>query len=847
MLIRGNCIRCHEYGNLQPDRSFRKGVCEMCIDKEEREKIKKEEILEKSRMEVVLKDLAPALSFLDKDNYFEADWFVLGKQSSELLKEYEKIKLKFVKADLLNLERKIGEKEGYFDDEKATVLSATGKNILVQARAGSGKTTVVALRVRQLIKYYKAKPNEILVLAFNNKAADEFRDRIEKYCGKGFATKSNTLTFHALARRIANSNKNLLDGEKIIGTENDCRGQDKKLQIDFMQECFNNVEERENGIIEKLFYYFLKTVSEKMRGAFRDDKDYYFYLRNLQQTTIAGEFVKSKGEKYIADFLFEHRISKNGKELEYVYEHNIKDFIKSARAYSPDFSLFFSDDEKKEKLQAVIEYFGFTEKNKGFPGFFETEKEAQDYLDEAKNKRQLFQGKKIAFIEISQDHFDQIAVNNFRDEESERFEFENIIRRKLIKLGFDISENRLGIKEILSKIPRMERRKKKLVFQITQFINKAQKLSYDPDKIREKAEIEKKNGDLSSRNEYFLKIVSRVYREYCDQLIKQSCTDFDGLFVDAINKIKNEGGKCKIVSKYGEVEIANIKYILIDEYQDFSELFYRLIDEIRNVSLPVSLFCVGDDWQAINGFAGSDLEYFENFERKYFIGGRRISLLTNYRSGGDIVRHANLLMDGRGPSGEPEKNKSNGAIYLSKLLRVELRSNQDYIKEFNNDKKYRLAARSLVGLQDKAKKTPLEISRYLKTVEAIARNIGNKDICLLFRTNSLYGVEISRFTKVILTWCPQQHIICSTVHSFKGKEKEVVIVVDANRKKFPKIHPDNELMDLLGVNMLKVLEEERRLFYVAITRAKEELYLLYDEEIGYSDFISPERWRYLQI
>ena len=116
----------------------------------------------------------------------------------------------------------------------------------------------------------------------------------------------------------------------------------------------------------------------------------------------------------------------------------------------------------------------------------------------------------------------------------------------------------------------------------------------------------------------------------------------------------------------------------------------------------------------------------------------------------------------------------------------------------------------------------------------------------MFRTNTLYGAKISKFTDKIREWCPQD-IICSTTHSFKGKESDVIIIVDANRGNYPKIHPDNELMELLGVTMSKVLEEERRLFYVAITRATEELYMLYEEEIGHSDFIFPERCRYLPV
>lgn len=808
-------------------------------------------------------------NLLKSDNFSEADRLILQNYSEELLREYEKTKFYYIQNYFRDLEKKLRQKEpqkyenGYFDDEKALVLSTTGNNILVQARAGSGKTEVIALKVRQLIKFYGAKPNEILVLAFNSTAADEFRDRINKYCDTGAATEANTLTFHALAKRISNTAKNLLVDEKVRKDINNRHGKDEKLQIDFLHECFNAVEDRERNLIEKLFFSFLKAATEKIKGAFRNDSEYYLYLRNQQYTTIAGEFVKSIGEKYIADFLFEHQIFKNGKELKYDYECNIKKNLNTKYSYRPDFSLFYTDDEKREQLQAVIEYFGFTSNNSGYPGYFETKKESQKYLKESDEKRKLFSDGKNDFVVMSADDFDRIKINSPSiDNEQIRNQFERVICQRLIDKGFRISE-RLSEKDILKKISKVERRKKELVKQIAQFINKAQKLSYNPDSLKTFAEVEMRSGNLSKRNESFIKIACRVYNEYLSGLKNENLIDFDGLFNDAIDVIKKDGTQCKIVYHGDDNVIGNIKYILIDEYQDFSELFYKIIQEIRNVNPLISFFCVGDDWQAINGFAGSDLKYFDNFETEYFRNGRRVNLLTNYRSNKNLVLHSNLLMAGLGPGGKPDEKKPDGSIYLSELLRVELRNDEEHINEHIRDKKYLDTARSLLGKDDSNKSIPLEIARYLKTVEYIVRdkvNI-NKNICLLFRANKLHGLQISKFADKIGGWFPERqktikkktnerdvwvNIDYSTAHSFKGKEKSVVIIVGANRRSFPKFHPDNELMEILGVTTKKVQDEEQRLFYVAITRAREELYLIYDEKIGMSDFISKE-WPYLNI
>jgi hypothetical protein len=189
------------------------------------------------------------------------------------------------------------------------------------------------------------------------------------------------------------------------------------------------------------------------------------------------------------------------------------------------------------------------------------------------------------------------------------------------------------------------------------------------------------------------------------------------------------------------------------------------------------------------------------------------------------------------------------------------------MNEYIKDKKYVDAARSLLGKEDTSKSIPLDLARYLKTVEYIVNNKVNtkKQVCLLFRANKLHDLPISKFADKIGEWCPKRqktiekkvngrnvfvNIDYSTAHSFKGKERDVVIIVGANRRSFPKFHPDNELMEVLGVTMQKVKNEEQRLFYVAITRAKEELYLVYNEKIGHSDFISEIKykgWQYLSI
>ena len=87
-----------------------------------------------------------------------------------------------------------------------------------------------------------------------------------------------------------------------------------------------------------------------------------------------------------------------------------------------------------------------------------------------------------------------------------------------------------------------------------------------------------------------------------------------------------------------------LRYLMIDEYQDFSLPFFRLAQALRSLYPELQLFAVGDDWQAINRFAGSDVRYFTDFKHFFPEDSTIIPLLTNYRSRRCIVENANRFM-----------------------------------------------------------------------------------------------------------------------------------------------------------------------------------------------------------
>jgi DNA helicase IV len=130
----------------------------------------------------------------------------------------------------------------------------------------------------------------------------------------------------------------------------------------------------------------------------------------------------------------------------------------------------------------------------------------------------------------------------------------------------------------------------------------------------------------------------------------------------------------------------------------------------------------------------------------------------------------------------------------------------------------------------------LRQAQALKTCVQIILQDPTKKPMLLARTGKIYGMDrddfLERLIKALSTFDGidtknlQQNLSAMTAHGSKGQESSRVIILDVTRRQFPKIHPDNLLFELFGVTPYRVLEEERRLFYVAMTRAEHELYLV---------------------
>ncbi len=204
-------------------------------------------------------------------------------------------------------------------------------------------------------------------------------------------------------------------------------------------------------------------------------------------------------------------------------------------------------------------------------------------------------------------------------------------------------------------------------------------------------------------------------------------------------------------------------YVLVDEFQDIAPIDFRLISQLSE-----NLFAVGDDDQAIYSFRGGDSQIMQKFSNRSDV--KKYEITRNYRSTSTIVEHARAII---------ERNKPR--------IRKNLRSHNPIKKE--------------IGIIET---TPETIKKYL--LQQLSDVV---ETAILVRTN----YEVDRIEEILSSESLSFSIEVTTIHKAKGREWEKVILVhNTLDRKFPRRDT--------------ILEEERRVFYVAMTRAKEQLVIL---------------------
>ncbi|MHA1149147.1 MAG: topoisomerase DNA-binding C4 zinc finger domain-containing protein [Promethearchaeota archaeon] len=639
-------------------------------------------------------------------------------------------------------------------DQRIAVIKDDKHNLVV-AGAGSGKTSVITTRIAYLVKRKdKVDTGRILALAFTNVAAREMRERLAKTYG----IQTEISTFHALGRKIIQKETghrpNLISNKSHII---------KQLFSDLLKE-----ERFQNLLLNYLLYYNEKDLEEE---SFAEKELYYKYMRNKSYSTLDNVQVKSISEKAIGNFFFRHNIKYRYEPLVEWVDVDEEEEDKKEKEYHPDFYL--------PDYDIYIEHWGLN-RNLQVPKWFTSTSE--DYCQN--------RDWKLAQFEKHQ----KILIETWEYEAQEGTLIENL-KEKLKQKVLDIEFIPLPYEEIVEMTSEFDERKRDILDLIRNFIEIAKSNLLLEDDIARRIKTQK----YSPKQLAFGKLALEVYRQYQTHLRKERLIDFNDMLNVAVELIKRNP----------EPYLSMYDHVLIDEFQDISYQRMELINCFVNDKSDTKLFCVGDDWQCIYQFTGSDMRFFVDFEQ-YFPYPEITHLKSNYRSAQNVVEMSNFLI-------AHNKNQIQKEIFS----------------------KTKLESKSLILFEmapyftDGDKIAPPYIYRLIKVL--LENGARPEEIMVIGRFNyNLKNIEVFCGTYGIPfeetgPRGPTDGVRFYSAHKSKGTESKYVIITDltAGTYGFPCEVQDSSIFEVAKRFVAKsFIEEERRLFYVALTRAKQYIFMI---------------------
>lgn len=620
---------------------------------------------------------------------------------------------------------------------------------LVLAGAGSGKTSVITAKAGYLIKSGIRQPEEILLLAFARDAAKEMSERIEERCGEPLEAR----TFHSLAYDIIGA----VEGSKPALA---AHATDDKAFMALIKEILRYLVHTIADVSKSIIGWFSYARLEgKTEWDFKKKHDYYTYVEKMDLRTLQGEQVKSFEELMIANWLFE-----NGIEYEYEpnYEHKVSEG--GYRDYCPDFRL--------KNSGVYIEHFGVRRTKKNDGTYHLTTApfvDRDEYLEGMAWKREVHGEHDTTLIETFSYEREDGCLLEALAEKIAPFETPSPRSRETL---FDIVVEMNQADSFVQLIGTFLRHYKGGGYQLAECENKAGKLK------------------LGRRATAFLSIFRPLYDEYQKRL--DGRIDFEDMILRASNYV--ESGKYRSL----------FKHILVDEFQDISRSRGRLVKALKAQHNDARVFAVGDDWQSIYRFAGSDINLMRGFGQEF--GGvfdgrsdvhRVVDLGRTFRSV-DKIAHAAKKFVLQNPA-QLDKIVIPAGTTDDPALKVVSTYRHDA------DEKLKQVLRSLhQGAASEGKPT---------------------SVLLLGRYRYLAPSNLTKLRREF----PSLNISFRTIHSSKGLEADHVILLNLYRGRtgFPSEIVDDPLLSLVSPDAEPFENaEERRVMYVALTRARHTVTLM---------------------
>jgi len=643
------------------------------------------------------------------------------------------------------------------NQRKACIID--NDNNLLLAGAGTGKTSVMVGRAGYLLNSSQAQSEEILLLAYGRKAADEMDERIKN---KLSTDKISATTFHSLGLDIIAQ----VEGQKprIINF-----AEDEKAKTKWIQRYFEKLIGKDTQYREFVLEYFSKYhYVERSNFDFKSKGDCYQYFNDNDIRTFKGEQVSSFGELYIANSLFSHGV-------EYQYKANYIYDVKTneRKQYQPDFFL--------PELNIYIEYYEIDEN--GNTAFY-IDKNAYHESIEWKQATHHEHGTECLELTYAQHKKGQLlstltAVLNERQTQLNVLPTEELPSEVILE-----TINEGGRLTMLAQL-----------FSQLVGLYKAACL----DSTLEKNIIV--NAKYPKQTEKALSLLEPILMAYEQHLISHNEIDFE----DMINKALAYVQSGQFHSPW--------RYIMVDEFQDISEPRARLVKALRDNNKACSVFAVGDDWQAIYQFSGADIRLTTQFASYFGATPQSTThsmLDLTFRFNNQIGKVATDFI-------------SKNPAQINKTIKSLRQVNAPAVSLLKRDKGQLNSQKPLIidemangALDDVLSAISAKVCKPV-TVYLLAR------FWFLLPSN----IELKRLNNQY----PLLTIESQSFHASKGKEADYVIIVGlkTGTHGFPSEKVTPALIDaLLPKKEAYEYAEERRLFYVALTRARDKVYIIAD-------------------
>ncbi|WP_245704914.1 UvrD-helicase domain-containing protein [Belnapia rosea] len=646
------------------------------------------------------------------------------------------------------------------DEQREACIRLEDSNLLV-ASAGSGKSATMVGKVAYVLEKRVHGPSEILVLAFNKNAADELKERIARQLGLDTAKlECRVTTFHALGLGIIKE----VEGKppQLANWVENATGEVRFINSIIRELTDTDVDFRSLWVDLLTLY----PKADIPAAEFDTPEDYVRYIadangkRGSGICTLAGVYVKSLQEQSIANWLWRHSV-----EFEYERQMQTRDEDGSVRYVHPDFYY--------PNTNTVHEHFAINaDGSSPFPNYA-----AHTVL------------KRLGYARINADFFETTSAQSSDGSLLER------LRAELEKREIPLLDKPYD--EVLKAIaPVVVTHYHKIIGVCIKHI-RASRLTLDM--LMEKAK------SLRDRNraERFAKVVWLITEAYTRKLEEQKRIDFDSMIGDAVRLV--ETGRYR--SPYS--------LILVDEFQDISDPRANLIKALKHQKPFTKLFAVGDDWQSIYRFTGSDITIFTQFEANFGASwqGR---LERTYRCNQMLADSAAKFIQ-RNPAQLTKTVKSSRPAIPRSIRAIP-------VSVERNKRNFRDACFNVLN----------RLETFLGGNPALWHKHGGDrlKVLVLWRYNLLdpFHGRPPTFDNI------EVHGL--SFHRSKGMEADYTILLDVSEGDYgvPSRIEDDELLNLV-IPRPETFQyaEERRLFYVALTRASRGTFILYNR-------IAPSRY-----